>query len=83
MQHADHRAIHVYQLPMKAVAYLRVSGQSQIDGEGFGRRLEAVTAYAKVHDWEIIKVYREEAVPGKTEMQALIERYEGRALPHS
>jgi hypothetical protein len=41
--------------------------------KGFGRQLEAVTAYAKVHDWEIIKVYREEAVPGKTEMQALIE----------
>jgi len=24
---------------MKAVAYLRVSGQSQVDGEGFGRQL--------------------------------------------
>jgi hypothetical protein len=43
---------------MKAVAYLRVSGQSQVDGEGFGRQLETVTACAKAHDCEIIRVYR-------------------------
>lgn len=54
----------------KAVAYLRVSGASQIEGNGFDRQLESVTAYASSHTMEIIGVYREEAVPGKTEMDA-------------
>ena len=33
----------------KAVAYLRVSGPSQLDGNGFERQLEAVAAWAEIH----------------------------------
>lgn len=53
---------------MKAVAYLRVSGASQVSGEGWDRQLDAINAYASAHDCEIVNVYREEAIPGKTEM---------------
>lgn len=54
----------------KAVAYLRVSGASQLEGNGFERQLESITAYAAKNTVEIVGVYREEAVPGKTEMDA-------------
>src|SRR5215471_7217905 len=53
---------------MKAVAYLRVSGASQLDGEGFGRQLDTITAYAQANGFELVGSYREEAVPGKTDM---------------
>ena len=50
----------------KAVAYLRVSGASQINGEGFGRQLDTITAWAGAHDYQLVGTYREEAVSGKT-----------------
>ena len=51
----------------KAFGYLRVSGDSQIDGDGFPRQLAAIKAYAKQHDVRIVKVFREEGVPGAKE----------------
>ena len=54
----------------KAVAYLRVSGASQIDGEGFGRQLDAITNYANSHGYELAGTYQEEAVSGKTDLAA-------------
>src|SRR5512139_214968 len=51
---------------MKVYAYLRVSGRSQVDGDGFDRQLEAITAYAAKHRHYIDGVYREEAVSGTT-----------------
>jgi DNA invertase Pin-like site-specific DNA recombinase len=50
-----------------AVAYLRVSGVSQIDGDGFDRQLEAITKYCTANGLELIKVYRELGVTGKVE----------------
>jgi DNA invertase Pin-like site-specific DNA recombinase len=51
-----------------AFAYLRVSGLGQVDGEGFPRQLAAIQAYAAGHDIEIVGVYREEGVTGKSEL---------------
>ncbi|HYI92885.1 MAG TPA: recombinase family protein [Bryobacteraceae bacterium] len=48
----------------KAFGYIRVSGDSQIDGDGFPRQLAAIKAYAAAHDIRIVKVFREEGVSG-------------------
>ena len=53
---------------IKACAYLRVSGQSQIDGQDFDRQKQTIQAYADSHDFEIVGVYEEKAVSGKTEL---------------
>ena len=44
----------------EAFAYLRVSGQGQVDGFGFDRQLETVQAYAASHNVGIVKVFKEE-----------------------
>jgi len=49
----------------KAVAYLRVSGKSQIDGDGFPRQMEAIEKYAKANGLKIVGEYRDEGVSGK------------------
>lgn len=48
----------------KAFGYIRVSGDSQIEGDGFPRQTAAIKAYAKQHDIRIVKVFREEGVTG-------------------
>ena len=52
---------------MKAFAYLRVSGQSQVKGDGFPRQLAAIKAYAQANDIQIVRVYREQGVSGTVE----------------
>jgi DNA invertase Pin-like site-specific DNA recombinase len=59
-----------------AFAYLRVSGKGQVEGDGFTRQLEAVKKYASNHDIKIAKVFREEGVSGKKDLEnrpALLE----------
>ena len=53
----------------KAFAYLRVSGKSQVHGDGFPRQLEAIKRYAKSNDIRIIEVFHEKAVGGATELE--------------
>jgi DNA invertase Pin-like site-specific DNA recombinase len=53
----------------KAVAYLRVSGKGQIDGDGFPRQREAVEHYAKVAGLELVGEYRDEGVSGTKELE--------------
>ena len=53
----------------KAFAYLRVSGKGQVDGDGFTRQLVAIKTYAKAHNLQIVRVFREEGVPGATELE--------------
>lgn len=48
-------------------AYLRVSGLGQVERDGFPRQLAAVQKYASAHDMRIAQVFKEKAVPGKTE----------------
>lgn len=52
----------------KCFVYLRVSGKSQVDGDGFARQLAAVKSYAKTNGIRIIKIFREEGVSGKKDM---------------
>jgi DNA invertase Pin-like site-specific DNA recombinase len=49
---------------VKAFAYLRVSGQGQIDGDGFPRQEKTIRDYAKAHGFEIVEVFKEEGVSG-------------------
>ena len=43
----------------EAVAYLRVSDISQINGTGFDRQAEAIKSFAKSRNYSIIREYRE------------------------
>jgi DNA invertase Pin-like site-specific DNA recombinase len=49
---------------LKVYAYLRVSGQGQIEGHGFDRQLESIKHYAKKHGFEIVRVFQEQGVSG-------------------
>jgi DNA invertase Pin-like site-specific DNA recombinase len=51
-----------------AFAYLRVSGLAQVDGMGFDRQIAAIEKYASANSIEIVKVYREEGITGKSEL---------------
>jgi site-specific DNA recombinase len=52
-----------------AVVYLRVSGKSQVKGEGFPRQREATRSFADAQGFTIVGEYREEGVSGTTEME--------------
>ena len=54
----------------KAFGYIRVSGDSQIQGDGFPRNIAAIKAYAKQHDIRIVKVFQEEGVTGTMDSTA-------------
>lgn len=51
----------------KAFAYLRVSGKSQVTGDGFSRQLQAIKAHASAHEIKIARVFREEGITGTKE----------------
>lgn len=51
----------------KVFCYVRVSGDSQVPGDGFPRQIAACRAYAERHDIKIAAIYREEAVAGTEE----------------
>lgn len=53
----------------RAFAYLRVSGKGQLDGDGFPRQLEAVGNYAAMKGFTIVRVFREEGVSGKNDLE--------------
>lgn len=51
----------------QAFAYLRVSSQGQIDGDGFDRQLDAIQGYARNQGYEIIQIFRDEGISGTAE----------------
>jgi DNA invertase Pin-like site-specific DNA recombinase len=60
----------------KAYAYLRVSGNGQVQGDGSPRQLEAIRRYAAAHDIRTVCVFRDEGVSGTRELldrPALVE----------
>jgi DNA invertase Pin-like site-specific DNA recombinase len=65
-----------------AVSYLRVSGRGQLRGDGFPRQRDAVNRFAKARGYRLVAEFREEAVPGATELEnrpalaALLDRVE-------
>jgi DNA invertase Pin-like site-specific DNA recombinase len=48
--------------------YMRCSGRGQMNGDTWDRQTVACSDYAKLHDLEIIKPFREEAVSGTQEL---------------
>lgn len=69
-----------------AVAYLRVSGKGQVDGDGFPRQREAIRQYAESHGLELVAEYRDEGVSGTKDLEhreglaALIDRIESNGV---
>lgn len=70
----------------KAVTYLRVSGASQIDGDGFPRQRETCRAYAAANGITVVDEFRDEAVSGTTDADAregfasMVERIAGNGV---
>src|SRR5947209_8307812 len=54
----------------KAIAYLRVSGRGQVEGDGFPRQLSAIKKYASANDIKIVRVFQEEGVSGCTDWES-------------
>src|ERR1017187_8297476 len=52
-----------------AFAYLRVSGSSQLDGDGFPRQLATDRKYVAAHEMRLAEVFEEKALTGKTEWE--------------
>lgn len=48
----------------KAYAYIRVSGQGQITGDGFTRQNKAIQEYAQTNGYQIVQTYQEEGISG-------------------
>jgi DNA invertase Pin-like site-specific DNA recombinase len=53
--------------PIQAVTYLRVSSAGQVEGDGFPRQREAVSAYAARNGIQLVGEFRDEGVSGTTE----------------
>src|SRR5437016_1045691 len=53
----------------QGVAYLRVSGKGQVDGDGPVRQEEAIRRFAEAQGIEILAVFFEQAVCGATELE--------------
>lgn len=51
----------------KAFGYLRVSGKGQVKGDGFPRQLKAIKEFAALNGIQVVRVFREEGVPGTTD----------------
>lgn len=52
---------------MIAFGYTRVSGQGQVEKDGFPRQNEAINAFCKTHGLKPEQIFREEAVSGTVE----------------
>ena len=52
------------------VAYTRCSGASQIDGDSFPRQLSSIESFCNQKDIQIIREYRDEAIPGKLDEES-------------
>lgn len=53
-----------------AVAYMRCSGRSQVDGDTWDRQIAAISACCAARELQFLREYREEAVPGKSDEDA-------------
>jgi len=52
---------------IKAFAYVRVSGKSQVAGDGSPRQLAAIRGYAVANNCRIVETFREEGITGTKE----------------
>ena len=69
-----------------ALAYLRVSGKAQVDGDGFDRQRDSIRRFAAAEGFEILDEYRDEAVSGTKDLgqrpglAALLDRIESNGV---
>jgi DNA invertase Pin-like site-specific DNA recombinase len=49
---------------VNVVSYLRVSGKSQVEGDGFERQAKAISAFCKTHSLRLCSEYQEKGVSG-------------------
>ena len=47
--------------------YIRVSGKSQVDGDGFQRQENAIHDFCATRGWTVKRIFREEAISGTVE----------------
>lgn len=62
----------------RVFGYLRVSGVSQLDGDGLPRQRIAIEAYAKANGLEIVEIFEERGISGTKDLEhrpALQELY--------
>jgi DNA invertase Pin-like site-specific DNA recombinase len=52
----------------KAYSYLRVSGRSQVEGDGLVRQREAIARYAATNDIDVVDEFRDEGVSGTKDL---------------
>ncbi len=57
----------------KAFGYLRVSGKSQVDGDGFPRQKAAIQKWAKANGYRIVQWFTEEGVSGTLESREALD----------
>jgi len=53
-----------------AVSYLRTSGPSQIDGDGFPRQRDRIAKWSKVNRYKVVAEFTDEAVSGTNDMES-------------
>jgi len=58
----------------KAYGYVRVSGQGQVEGDGFVRQEKAVADYAEANGIRVEAIFREEGVSGAIEERPALAR---------
>jgi len=52
---------------MKVIAYLRVSGKAQVEGDGFARQAVSINTFCDAQNLECIEVFKDEGVSGTVE----------------
>src|SRR5437667_12492801 len=57
----------------KAFGYLRVSGKSQLEGDGFPRQKKAIAEWAKAHGYRIVQWFVERGVSGTLESREALD----------
>jgi len=57
----------------RAFAYLRVSGKSQVKGDGFPRQKAAIQKWAKANGYRIVQWFAEEGVSGTLESREALD----------
>lgn len=55
------------EIQKEVFGYVRVSGKSQIDGDGFERQENAIYAFAESKGWKVVRIFREKGVSGTVE----------------
>ena len=59
MAYNTEREVHSVSALTNGNYLVSLSGQSQIDGHGLDRQLDAVSKYAEANGYEVIKVFKE------------------------